>query len=213
MRIVWRPEVTARRSRAAVPKLILRDRIAIAWDSFTFTTLPNTLPVVTASNQTLHPNEWHQVRDWFATTDAAQRLWASISLDAAYKGRGPRRSTLAEPAISSSGSHVRQAAGLPINFEEKPRQRIAVLAGVLQLGRRGFRHIVSALGSRVRVAHQVRRSSAPPRVCGHTMMSQSAPGLPPTATCDSKAVPFMSHTSAWPLSFCHRMSLRLSPLN
>ena len=41
-----------------------------AWDSFDFTTLPNTPPVVAVSDQTLHLNEWHKVQDWFSTTDA-----------------------------------------------------------------------------------------------------------------------------------------------
>ena len=41
-----------------------------AWDSFNFTTLPNTPPVVAVSDQTLHLNEWHKVQDWFSAADA-----------------------------------------------------------------------------------------------------------------------------------------------
>ncbi|HMM88300.1 hypothetical protein [Bradyrhizobium sp.] len=40
------------------------------WDSFTFTTVPNTPPVATINDQTLHNNTWAQVSNWLSYSDA-----------------------------------------------------------------------------------------------------------------------------------------------
>ena len=40
------------------------------WDSFTFTTLPNTPPVATINNHSLDTNEWSQVASWVSYSDA-----------------------------------------------------------------------------------------------------------------------------------------------
>jgi hypothetical protein len=41
-----------------------------AWDSFTFTTLPNTPPVATINDHSLQTNEWSQVASWVSYSDA-----------------------------------------------------------------------------------------------------------------------------------------------
>ena len=41
-----------------------------AWDSFTLTTLPNTPPVATINDHSLHTNEWSQVASWVSYSDA-----------------------------------------------------------------------------------------------------------------------------------------------
>jgi hypothetical protein len=41
-----------------------------AWDSFTFTTLPNHAPIASISNQTLHVNEWSEVGNLLSYSDA-----------------------------------------------------------------------------------------------------------------------------------------------
>ena len=40
------------------------------WDSFTFTTLPNTPPVATINNHSLDTNEWSRVASWVSYSDA-----------------------------------------------------------------------------------------------------------------------------------------------
>ncbi|MFQ3458419.1 hypothetical protein PMN64_34590 [Bradyrhizobium sp. UFLA01-814] len=40
------------------------------WTSFTFTTIPNSTPVATISDQSLHINTWVQATDWLNYTDA-----------------------------------------------------------------------------------------------------------------------------------------------
>ncbi|MGE9009791.1 hypothetical protein ACO2JO_14485 [Leptospira interrogans] len=41
-----------------------------AWDNFTLTTLPNSAPIVSMANQTLHINEWSQINTALAYSDA-----------------------------------------------------------------------------------------------------------------------------------------------
>ena len=41
-----------------------------AWDSFTFTTLPNNLPSALINDHSLHTNEWSQVNSWLSYSDA-----------------------------------------------------------------------------------------------------------------------------------------------
>jgi hypothetical protein len=41
-----------------------------SWDSFTFTTIPNTPPVATIADHTLHNNTWAQVSSWLNYSDA-----------------------------------------------------------------------------------------------------------------------------------------------
>lgn len=41
-----------------------------SWSSFTFTTIPNTSPVATINDQTLHTSTWGQVRNWLSYSDA-----------------------------------------------------------------------------------------------------------------------------------------------
>lgn len=41
-----------------------------AWDTFTLTTVPNTPPVATINDQTLHNNTWAQVSNWLSYSDA-----------------------------------------------------------------------------------------------------------------------------------------------
>ena len=40
------------------------------WDSFTFTTIPNTTPVAAINDQILHNNTWAQVSNWLSYSDA-----------------------------------------------------------------------------------------------------------------------------------------------
>jgi Ca2+-binding RTX toxin-like protein len=40
-----------------------------AWDSFIFTTVPNTAPVATINDHSLHTNEWSQVDGWISYSD------------------------------------------------------------------------------------------------------------------------------------------------
>jgi hypothetical protein len=41
-----------------------------AWDTFALTTLPNTPPVATTNDHSLHINEWSQVASWVSYSDA-----------------------------------------------------------------------------------------------------------------------------------------------
>jgi hypothetical protein len=41
-----------------------------SWDSFTFTTIPNTPPVATINDQLLHNNTWAQASNWLSYSDA-----------------------------------------------------------------------------------------------------------------------------------------------
>ena len=41
-----------------------------AWDTFTLTTIPNTPPVATINDHSLHVNEWTQVQSWLSYSDA-----------------------------------------------------------------------------------------------------------------------------------------------
>src|SRR5262249_4397026 len=95
-------------------KVTAGDGLLTASDVFALAISPQSdVPVVTASDQSLHHNEWHRVKDWFSATDpdgnaiAQYRFWDSgTTATSGYFWTPDNAHHAADTAITVDAAHL-----------------------------------------------------------------------------------------------------------